>query len=131
VHFKIRDEDIEEQKRVHPDAEFLVHPECGCLSSALKHADFIASTSGMVRHARESTHTKFLVATEVGILHTMQKENPQKTFIPVARAAQCEFMKKITLEKILWSLEDMKHRITVPPDVAEKARRAIDRMVSL
>jgi quinolinate synthase len=70
------------------------------------------------------------VATEIGILHTLQKQNPAKTFLPVARAAQCEFMKKITVEKILWSLQSLKHRITVAPDLAAKARRAIDRMLS-
>ena len=127
----IKDEDIEAQKKAHPGVELMVHPECGCLSSALKHADFIASTSGMVRHAKESPNKSFLVATETGILHTMKKENPGKTFIPVARAAQCEFMKKITVEKVLWSLQSLKHRITVPPDIADKARLAIDRMVRL
>lgn len=130
VHYAITDADIEAQKKAHPQAELMVHPECGCLSSALKHADFIASTSGMVRHAKESPRTSFLVATETGILHTLQKQNPSKTFLPVARAAECEFMKKITLEKVLWSLQSLKHRITVPPDVAAKARRAIDRMVA-
>ncbi|HNI57968.1 MAG TPA: quinolinate synthase NadA [Elusimicrobiota bacterium] len=131
VHFGIHDADIEAQKKAHPGAEFLVHPECGCLSSALKHADTIASTSGMVRRAKESPNKTFLVATETGILHTMQKQNPGKTFIPVVRTAECEFMKKITLEKILWSLEDLKHRITVPANVAERARRAIDRMMAV
>jgi len=131
VHYAIKDEDIEAQKKAHPGVELMVHPECGCLSSALKHADFIASTSGMVRHAKESPNKTFLVATETGILHTMKKENPGKTFIPVARAAQCEFMKKITVEKVLWSLQSLKHRITVPPDIADKARLAIDRMVRL
>lgn len=130
VHYAITDGDIEAQKKAHPEAELMVHPECGCLSSALKHADFIASTSAMVRHAKESPRTSFLVATETGILHTLQKQNPTKTFLPVARAAQCEFMKKITVEKVLWSLQSLKHRITVPPDVAAKARRAIDRMVA-
>lgn len=131
VHYKIHDEDLELARAAHPEAECLVHPECGCLSGALKHADFVLSTSGMVKRARESSKTVFLVATETGILHTLQKENPGKTFISVARAAQCEFMKKITLEKVLWSLEDMKHRIQVPPTIAEKARRAIDRMVAV
>lgn len=131
VHYAIKDEDIEAQKNSHPGVELLVHPECGCLSSALKHADFIASTSGMVRHAKESPNKTFLVATETGILHTMQKQNPTKTFIPVARAAECEFMKKITVEKILWSLQGLKHRISVPPAIAAKARQAIDRMVRL
>lgn len=131
VHYAIKDEDIEAQKKAHPGVELMVHPECGCLSSALKHADFIASTSGMVHHAKESPNKTFLVATETGILHTMKKQNPGKTFIPVARAAQCEFMKKITVEKVLWSLQSLKHRITVPPDIAAKARQAIDRMVRL
>jgi quinolinate synthase len=131
VHYAIKDEDIETQKRAHPGVELMVHPECGCLSSALKHADFIASTSGMVRHAKESKKTTFLVATETGILHTLKKENPAKTFIPVARAAQCEFMKKITVEKVLWSLQSLTHRITVPPEIAARARQAIDRMVRL
>lgn len=131
VHFNISDADLEAERRAHPGAELLVHPECGCLMGALKHADFVASTSGMVRRARESAAKTFLVATETGILHTMRKENPGKTFLPVARAAQCEYMKKITLEKVLWSLQDMKHRITVPADVAAKARRAIERMVAI
>lgn len=131
VHFNISDADLEAERRAHPGAELLVHPECGCLMGALKHADFVASTSGMVRRARESAAKTFLVATEPGILHTMRKENPGKTFLPVARAAQCEYMKKITLEKVLWSLQDMKHRITVPADVAAKARRAIERMVAI
>ena len=130
VHFRIRDEDIEAQKKAHPGAEVLVHPECGCLNSALKHADFIASTSGMIRRAAESPAREFLVATETGILHAMRRQNPDKVFLPVSESAECSFMKKITLEKVLWSLEDMKHRVTVPTETAEKARRAIDRMVA-
>jgi quinolinate synthase len=131
VHYGITGEDIEAQKRAHTGVELMVHPECGCLSSALKHADFIASTSGMVAHAKESPRSTFLVATETGILHTLKKQNPTKTFIPVARAAQCEFMKMITVEKVLWSLQKMKHRITVPAEVASRAQRAIERMIQL
>jgi quinolinate synthase len=131
VHYGIHDDDLVRQKKDHPGAEFLVHPECGCLSAALKQADHIASTSGILKYARASSSREFLIATETGILHTLKKENPGKTFIPVVDKAECSFMKKITLEKILWSLEDMKHKITVPPDVAERARRAIDRMVAV
>ncbi len=130
VHFRIHDEDIEAQKKAHPGAELLVHPECGCLTSALKHADFVASTSGMIRRAAESPAREFLVATETGILHAMRRQNPDKVFLPVAESAECSFMKKITLEKVLWSLEDMKHRVTVPTETAAKARRAIDRMMA-
>jgi quinolinate synthase len=131
VHYKMRDEDLAREKERRPGAELLVHPECGCLSSALKIADYITSTGGMMKRVKESPAKEFLVATETGILHTMRKENPDKTFIPVLESARCEFMKKITLEKVLWSLEDMKHRITVPPDIARRARRAIDRMVEI
>ncbi|MBL8023114.1 MAG: quinolinate synthase NadA [Elusimicrobia bacterium] len=131
VHYAITGEDIEAQKQAHPGVELLVHPECGCLSSALKHADVIASTSGMVTHAKESPRSTFLVATETGILHTLKKHNPEKVFIPVARAAQCEFMKMITLEKVLWSLQKKRHRITVPEEIAAKARGAIERMIRL
>jgi quinolinate synthase len=131
VHFRIRDEDLEGAKRSHPGAEVLVHPECGCLTSALKYADTVASTSGMIRRVRESPATTFLVATETGILHAMRKASPEKTFIPVAESAECSFMKKITLEKVLWSLQDMKHRVKVPPETAERARRAIQRMLDI
>ncbi|HRY29112.1 MAG TPA: quinolinate synthase NadA [Elusimicrobiota bacterium] len=131
VHYKMRDFDIERMKKDHPRAEFLVHPECGCLSSALRFADHIVSTGGMLRRVKESPSKEFLVATETGILHTMKKQCPEKNFIPISESAQCEFMKKITLENVLWSLQDMKHRVTVPPEVAEKARRAIDRMMAV
>ncbi len=131
VHFRLRDEDLDAQRKAHPGAELLVHPECGCLTSALKHADFISSTSGMIKRAKASNAKTFLVATETGILHAMRKQNPGKTFIPVSQDAECSFMKKITLEKVLWSLEDMKHQVTVPPATAERARRAINRMMEV
>jgi quinolinate synthase len=85
----------------------------------------------MIRRAKESPAKEFLVATETGILHAMRKQNPGKTFIPMSEAAECSFMKKITLEKLLWSLEDMKHKVTVPAGVAQRARRAIDRMMAV
>lgn len=131
VHFRLQDEHIDAQRKAHPDAEFLVHPECGCLTSALKHADFVSSTTGLIKRASASDKKEFLVATETGVLHAMRKENPGKTFIPVSEAAECHFMKKITPEKILWSLEGMRHRVTVPPAMAERARRAIDRMMAV
>jgi quinolinate synthase len=131
VHFALGSDTLEAQRRAHPGAEFLVHPECGCLTSALKAADHIASTSGILKRARESASDTFLVATETGILHTLRKENPGKTFLPVAETARCEFMKKITLEKIYWSLRDMKPRVTVPAGVALRARRALDRMMAI
>jgi quinolinate synthase len=131
VHFRLKDEDLDRKRAEHPHAEFLVHPECGCLTSALKHADHVASTSGMIKRAKESPAKEFLVATETGILHAMRKQNPDKTFIAAAEEAECGFMKKITVEKVYWALEEMKHRITVPPAVAERARHAIDRMMAI
>jgi quinolinate synthase len=131
VHYKIPNEDIQKMKDEHPGAEVLVHPECGCLSAALKLADLVTSTSGMVKRAKESPAKEFIVATEIGILHTMEKQNPDKKFIPIQRGAVCEFMKKINLENVFWSLEKMQHQITVPPDIAQKAKRAIDRMLAV
>lgn len=131
VHHAITEDVIEEARRQHPHAEFLVHPECGCLSSALKHADHIASTSGMIRRAKESPCPEILVATETGVLHAMRQQNPGKTFIPVLETAQCQFMKTITLEKVYWSLADLQFPVTVPKDVAARAQRAIERMLAI
>jgi quinolinate synthase len=131
VHHLIKTEEIVALKQEHPRAKIVIHPECGCTSSSLKMADKVLSTEGMVRYAREDAGQEYIVATETGILHKMQKENPQKQFYPAERKAVCEFMKMITLEKVLWSLEDLKYEVTVPADVAAKARRAIERMVAI
>jgi len=122
------------------DAEFLIHPECGCVTQFLYFAEKgdlnlpvvnVASTEGMIRRARESDSTKFLVATETGILHRMRKENPDKTFLPVKEDAVCQYMKTITLEKLANSLRNMVHEIRVPDDTARRARLAIHRMLEL
>jgi quinolinate synthase len=118
-------------KKEHPQAKFIVHPECGCMSTSLPIADKVLSTEGMVRFARESESKEFIVATETGILHRMEQQNPQKKFYPANRKAVCEFMKMITLEKVLWSLEDLKYRVSVPDDMAEKAKLSIQRMLSV
>lgn len=131
VHHMIKTEEIIGLKREHPKAQFIMHPECGCLSTALPLADKVLSTEGMARYTKESPAPEFIVATETGILHRMKKDSPEKKFYPAHREAVCEFMKMITLEKVLWSLEDMKYKVAVPPAVAEKARRAIDRMVAI
>jgi quinolinate synthase len=85
----------------------------------------------MVRHARQSQAEKFLVATETGILHRMKKENPDKEFLPVKEDAVCEYMKKITLDKVYRSLRDMVHEVRVPEGIADKARLSIQRMLEL
>ena len=140
VHAGIDPADIGEMRARYPDAEFLIHPECGCTSQALyavatgdlpADRTHILSTEGMVRHAQRSPRRQLIVATETGILHRMHKEAPDKELIPASRGAECMYMKKITLPKVMWSLEHLEHRITVPPDIARDARAAIDRMVAI
>ncbi|WP_062307710.1 quinolinate synthase NadA [Alicyclobacillus sendaiensis] len=140
VHAGIRPHDIEATLSAHPDAELLIHPECGCSTSNMyllaegqlpADRTHVLSTSGMLKRARESDKRAFIVATEVGILHQMERQNPGKTFIPANRAAICPFMKMITLEKVRDALARMETVISVPADVAERARVAIERMVAI
>ena len=111
----------------HPRASVLVHPECTPEVTAL--ADFVASTEGMCRHVGKSQAEEFIIGTETGIIHRMSKETPGKKFFPVSERAVCPNMKKTTLEKVLWALEDMATRITVPQDIAAKAKLSISRML--
>lgn len=140
VHAGIDPADIGEMRVRNPDSDFLIHPECGCVTQTmyrLGEGDIsdkdtkILSTEGMIRHATASPKRRFIVATETGILHRMRKQAPDKEFIPASAGAVCQFMKRITLPKALWSLEHLEHRITVPTDIAEQARGAIDRMVQI
>jgi quinolinate synthase len=134
VHAGIRPADIERWEREAPDAELLVHPECGCASQAMAFGSErtqILSTEKMVDYARRSPKQRFLVATETGILHRLEKEAPGKTFEPVREDAVCRFMKVTTLGKVRDSLVEMQHRITVEPEVADRARLAIERMVAI
>ena len=141
VHAGIDPRDLDDARRRHPDAELLIHPECGCTTSTLYRASsgdlegvpttVVTSTEGMVRRAVESPASTFIVATEVGILHRMERFAPGKRFLPARRGAVCQFMKMITLPKVEAALEDMAPRVTVAPDVAARARRAIDRMLAV
>ena len=118
----------------HPDAELLIHPECGCASQCMAFGNertHILSTEGMVTFAKSSPKSRFLVATETGILHRLSKEAPDKRFEAVSERAICKYMKMITLEKLRDSLRDWKHLVTVDPEIAARARGAIDRMVAL
>ncbi len=131
AHHKIKTDHIEELKREHPRAEFLMHPECGCLTSCMKLADKVISTEGIIKAARESAAPEFIVGTEVGILHRLRKENPGKTFYPASEEAFCEFMKLNDLDKVLTSLEELVHKVVVPEEIARRARTAIDRMLRI
>jgi quinolinate synthase len=134
VHAGIRPADIDRWQAEAPDAELLVHPECGCASQCMAFGNdrtHILSTEGMIRFARSSPKQRFLVATETGILHRLAKEAPDKTFEAVSERAICRYMKMITLEKLRDSLRTLQHEVTVPPAVAGAARRALERMVSI
>ena len=140
VHKTIRPEQVTEILEEHPDIELLLHPECGCVSSCMAKAvdgtlpadrTFFLSTEGMLRHIAESPATEFAVGTELGIMHQLNKKFPEKTFYPVNSNAVCAFMKTITLDKIIRSLETLTPQIRVPEDIARKAKRAIDRMLEL
>ncbi|PKN36034.1 MAG: quinolinate synthase [Deltaproteobacteria bacterium HGW-Deltaproteobacteria-19] len=128
THARILPENIAEAKERHPGAEVMVHPEC--TPELIRLADKVASTEGMCRYAGESKNMEFIVATERGILHRMEKENPGKKFHAASKFAICPNMKYTTLEKVLWSLEDMVHEIVVPEDIADRARRCIERMLA-
>lgn len=139
VHAGIKADDINEMLTHHNNAEFLIHPECSCTSSALYHSStnelvrspFILSTDGMMKHASESKAREFVIATEVGIISRMKKQNPGKVFVPVKEDAVCKYMKKITLEKVENSLIQQVYEVKVPRRTADKARIAIERMLSI
>jgi quinolinate synthase len=134
VHAGIRPADIERWQADAPDAELLVHPECGCASQCMAFGNghtHILSTEGMVRFAEASEKRRFLVATETGILHRLHKEVPGKSFEAVSERAICAYMKMITLEKLRDSLRHGRFAVDVPPDVAERARLALERMVAI
>jgi len=94
-------------------------------------ADKVLSTTGICRQAKESNSEEFIIGTEIGILHRLKKENPQKQFYPASTLTECSNMKLNNLEKILWSLEDLVYPIEVPPDIAQRAKRSIDRMLEI
>jgi quinolinate synthase len=129
THVKILPEDIQKQQELHPDARVVVHPECRPDVIAL--ADETTSTSGMLRYAQREDVAELIVGTEVDIIHRMEKENPGKRFYPASKKAICPNMKKITLEKLLFSLEALSPVVSVTPDIAERARAAVDRMVAI
>jgi len=140
VHKTIRPEQVVNLMKDHPDIELLLHPECGCVSSCMaKAADgtlpqdrtFFLSTEGMLRHISESPSNEFAVGTETGIFHQLNKKFPTRTFYPVNPDATCAFMKTITLDRIIHSLETLTPQIRVPEAIATRAKRAIDRMLEL
>lgn len=140
VHAGIDPDHIARTRARHPGAEFLIHPECGCATPVVEAISagavdpdnvHILSTEGMIKRPAQTAHDTFIVATEIGILHRLRRENPTKHFIAANDRAQCSYMKVTTLPKVRDALRHMQHRITVSEDVAARARTAIERMVSI
>ena len=129
THVKITPEDINRARREHPRARVVVHPECRPEVIAL--ADDALSTSGIIRYAARPDVSELIVGTEVEIIHRLKKENPGKAFYPASTKAVCPNMKKITLDKVLASLERMAPEVRVPEDIRVRARAAVDRMLAI
>src|SRR5256885_147861 len=141
VHAALTPRTIEHRRAEYPDAEFLVQPECGCVTSAMYYAEAdgdvaagrtrIVSTEQMMTRARTSRARRFVVATETRVLHRLRRGDPEKQFIAAAETAECRYLKVITLQNLRDSVRDLQHEGTVPPEIATRARRAIDRMLAI
>ncbi len=127
THQRILARDILKRKGEYPEAKVVVHPECRSEVVAL--ADQVLGTGGMMKYVRESEDEAFIIGTEIGIIYRLRKENPSKRFIPVSEQAICPNMKLISLEKILWSLEEMIFQITVSDELRDKAKSAVEKML--
>jgi quinolinate synthase len=140
VHAGIRPNDISTMRAEHPDAEFLIHPECGCSTQAMEYVASgdvdpegvqMLSTSGMLSHVTEHPEGEFIVATETGMLYPLQEAAPRARLIEANRMAFCKYMKMITLPKLRDSLRELRYEVRVPPEIAARARLPIERMVAI
>ncbi|MCK4291816.1 MAG: quinolinate synthase NadA [Planctomycetes bacterium] len=129
THVVITEDDINNMRKQHPDAIVMAHPECTEPVKAL--VDEILSTGQMLKFAAKSPAKCFAAATEIGIIHTLKKQNPNARFIPASDRAVCPNMKKITFDKIVASLEDMQYEIKVPQEISVKAKKSLDRMIEV
>ncbi|NLN04585.1 MAG: quinolinate synthase NadA [Clostridiaceae bacterium] len=129
THHRIKPDEVARIKAVHPDALLLIHPEC--TPEVLQYADFVGSTKEIIEYATKSDHKKFIIGTEMGVLHPLMRDNPEKTFYLMAPGLVCPNMKKTTLESVLKCLQTGYYEMNVPQDVAAKARKALDRMLEL
>jgi quinolinate synthase len=129
THVKILPEDIKREKKFHPKAKVIVHPEC--LPEVVAGADAVLSTSQMVKFAKETDAKEVIVGTEVGIIYRLKNDNPTKEFYPASERAVCPNMKRTTQEKILWALQELKEEVKVPDEIRLRAKKAIDRMLAI
>ena len=129
VHDQITPAHVAAARQAHPDAVLLVHPECR--PAIIDLADHVASTSGIIHHVCTSKKQEFIIGTEVGILHRLLKECPEKRCFPLSQVAICRNMKKTDLKNVRDALQSLRPRITVPDEIADRARGAIERMLAL
>ncbi|MFB0554518.1 MAG: quinolinate synthase NadA [Phycisphaerae bacterium] len=129
VHVVITEDDIRNARAKYPDAIVMAHPEC--TEPVKELSDELLSTGQMLKFAAKSTARQFIIATEIGIIHPLKKQNPEAEFVPASDRAVCPNMKKITLDKLIGSLEDMQYKITVPDRIRIKAKKALDKMVEI
>jgi quinolinate synthase len=140
VHAQLTAEKVNNIRGEYPNADFLIHPECGCVSNVmydmangdiLDNKTKILSTGGMVEYTKKSASKEFIVATETGIIYQLQKNNPEKKFRPLKDNAICEYMKKITVEKLYKSLNEEVYQVKVPEEIAKKAINPINKMLEI
>ncbi|MDA8087487.1 MAG: quinolinate synthase [Nitrospiraceae bacterium] len=129
VHDRVRKEDALKAKNEHPGALLMAHPECRM--EVLEVADHVTSTSGMLRFAKNSPHTEFIVGTELGLMHRLRKDNPEKIFYPLRKDMICPNMKKTTLKSVYLALKELKTIVSVPEEIRIPAKRALDRMLAI
>lgn len=129
VHKSIHSEDVKKAKELHPDALVLAHPEC--TSDTLALADFIGSTSQIIDYATASDSKKFLICTEMGVFYELMQKNPDKKFFSVGHRQFCPNMKKVSLDKVLEKLEDLKDEVILPEEMCEQAKKPLDEMLRL
>ena len=129
THDRLTTEDVKKAKEKHPGAVFIAHPECRPEVLAL--ADVVASTSGMLRYVRESSHGSYIVGTETGLLYPMKKDNPGKEFFPASEKMVCPNMKRISLDDVERSLADLAGEVKVPEDIRRPALLAVQKMLDL
>jgi len=129
THIKILPEDVKREKKFHPFAKVMVHPEC--LPQVVSMADAVLSTSLMAKFARESEAAEFIVGTEIGLVYRLKKDNPSKEFYPALERAVCPNMKRTTQEKIVLALEEMREEVRVSDDIRRRAKKSIDRMLEI
>jgi len=129
THVKILPEDLIREKKFHPQAKVMVHPEC--LASVVALADVVLSTSQMAKYAKEDSAKEFIIGTESGLIYRLKQDNPDKEFYLASERAVCPNMKRTTQEKVLWALEELKDEVKVSEEISKKARLAIERMLAI